>query len=160
MRRSPFLILISLGIAGFVGPAFSAVPECMTFARLVPAFASDLSLDLKKARIEFVPLNLALDPKTSDRAGYVLIDQKNCSISGDCDSEVYLGDPKGCFHSVLAYRGKWKGLDRKPGRSLASLTVESRFEGDAVKGNSILRIERRLRHFRYDPKADRYEEVK
>ncbi len=160
MRRlySPFLVLLVCGF-GFVEPARAAL-ECVSFDRLVPAFADELAIDVKTAKINFIPVNLAMDAKGAERPGYVVSDESSCSIRGDCDSLVYLGDAKGCYRAVLGFRGKWKGLTRKQGRELASIKVESRFEGDAVKNKAILRIERRERRFEFMPAKNVYEERK
>jgi hypothetical protein len=157
MNRSLGAFSVFLGLSLFAGPV-AAVEDCVRFPRLAPDFAAQLSLDVKKAKIAFTPLDLALDPKAGERPGYVLADLEGCSVKGDCDSLVYVGDAKGCYRSVLSFRGKWKGIDRKRGRELASLEVESRFE--SLKGRGPLGIERRRRHFEYSPKTSRYEETK
>jgi hypothetical protein len=160
MRRfhTPFLVLFVFGF-GTAGSA-RAAPECVSFDRLVPAFADELAIDVKTAKINFIPINLAWNLKGAERPGYVVSDESSCSIRGDCDSLVYLGDARGCYRAVLGFRGKWKGLTRKQGRELASIKIESRFEGDAVKNKAILRIERRERWFEFDPTKDVYEERK
>lgn len=144
----------------FLVPMIASAAECVGFSRLAPDFASELSLDVKRANIRFVPVNLALESAKKESPAYVLADQESCSVRGDCDSVVYLGDEKGCYRSVLSFRGKWKGVDPKKGRELASLVIESRFEGDGVMGEAPIRIERRSRRFEYDPSTTRYGEAK
>lgn len=153
MGRSIYLLF-------FLFPAFASAEECIAFPRLAPSFASELSLDLKRAKIQFTPVNLSLESVKSETPAYVLADQESCSVRGDCDSVVYLGDGQGCYRPVLTFRGKWKGVDPKKGRELASLEIESRVEGDEVKGASPVRIERRRRRFDYDPSAKLYGEAK
>lgn len=156
MIRSLCAFSVVLGLSLVARPA--AAEDCIRFPRLAPDFAAEHSLDVKKAKIAFLPLEFALDAKGGERPGYLLSDLQSCSVKGDCDSLVYVGDAKGCYRSVLSFRGKWKGLDRKHGRELASLQVESRFEG--VKGAGPTGIVRRIRRFEYSPATSRYVETK
>jgi hypothetical protein len=156
MRRWVFFILgFVTGSTAFVSRTLAA--DCISFGRLVPAFTSELSLDAKTAKILFTPL--ALDPASPKRHAYLVTDRANCSVVGDCDSAIYLSDERGCYRSVLGFRGKWKGIRRTPGREIASVEVESRFEGGAA-GSRFLRIERRKRRFDFFAERNQYEEKK
>ena len=140
-------------------PTLSFAGDCVTFTGLLPAFTTDLSLPVKKAKIYFRPLNLAAGAGAAEGAAYLLQDLDSCGMRGDCDSTLYLRTDAKCYRPVLSFRGKWKGLERKAGREFASLRIESRFEGDTARGTGPLRIERRLRSFDYVSSAKRYEET-
>jgi hypothetical protein len=119
-----------------------------------------LALDAKKAKIRFRPLSLALDGAKESREAYLLSNDESCSISGDCDSLLYLRDTNGCYRPLLVFNGKFMQLDRSRGRTLASVEIESRFEADTVNVGGSLRVERRIRRFEFAAKADQYEESK
>ncbi len=137
------------------------LPSCTAFADLVPAFTHEFSLDPKKVEIKFTPLNLALRPeKDPERRAYLLSHTESCSLTGECDSLLFLRDEKECYRSVLSFRGKWKGLDRKKAIDLASVEIISQVVGDEPEKGSALRIKKVTRHFTFQSAAARYEESK
>jgi hypothetical protein len=152
-----FAVLLSLGIAPV---ALATTPNCVTYRKLVPAFATEFALEVKKATIQLTPLDLTLLSENTKREAVLLSDEKSCSISGDCDSLLYLRDSEGCYSPALTFRGKWKKADRTKGREIASVVIESRFEGETVKGAGDFRIERRARRFEYNPSRRIFEEAK
>lgn len=154
MRRSAVLLFLVFASASV------QAAECVTFGRLVPAFAAELGLEAERAKVRFASIDLALASAAGERAAYVLADESSCGASGDCDSMVYLREGKGCYRAVLAFRGKWKGIDRKRGRELASVEIDSRMEGDSAAAGSAIRVERRRRRFEYAPASERYAEAK
>jgi hypothetical protein len=137
----------------------SARAECLGFPRLVSDFSKELSIDVKKAKIALTPISLETEKEPDHYRAYLLADQESCSVRGDCDSVVYLEETGGCYRAILSFRGKWAGIERKTGRELASIDIDSRFEGESVREGSPLRIERRRRRFEYDSKAKIYVEV-
>lgn len=160
-RRLKNSILLCMAV--FLSPVAQAAdqPLCLGFGDLVPAFARELSLDPKKVEIRFTPLNLALNPdKDSERRAYLLSHQESCSLTGECDSLLFLRDEKECYHVVLSFRGKWKSLDRKKARDLASVEVISQVIGEEPEKDSALRLRKAPRHFIYSGTAGRYEESK
>lgn len=159
------VIRFGLGVLLF-GVAFSVLaappapsPGCLGFGGLAPAFIAKLSLVPKTARVQMTPLELGPDT-SSERRGYLLADLGSCGMSGDCDSMIYVLEDGKCYRPVLAFRGKWKRVIRRPGRALGSLEIESRFEGESVRRVIGPRIERRVREFAYEAASARFEEVK
>ena len=139
-----YFIFFIVGILSSVHAA-----DCVPFDRLVPKFGSELAIDVKKAKIQFTPLDLRLATSEAERAAYLLADRESCGLRGECDSTVYVADPSGCYRSVLTFHGKWKRIDRKKGRELASFEIETSSDG-----------ERARRRFEYDPATRQYGESK
>jgi hypothetical protein len=143
--QSVFILIFSI-----FGAMNASAAECVTFSGLVPAFAKVLGLEPMKAKIQFTSLNLSLESESAERRAYLLSNLEGCSISRDCDAQIYLLDEEKCYQPVLTFRGRFKGLDRKKARDLASIEIESRFETP--------RIERRTLTYRFDSDAKAYEE--
>lgn len=149
--------LLFVAFAAIAFARFAGADDCVTFGKLVPAYAAENDLDPRKMKIRFTPIDLAREG--AERRAYLLSELDDCSGRGDCDSALYLRDEKNCYRPVLEFRGKWKGAHAGAGRDLANVAVESRFEGDAAAPNSGIRIERKLRTFEFDRKSGRYREI-
>lgn len=148
--------LLAVLVAGVLALSANA-EDCVTFGKLAPAYAAENDLDVKKAKIRFVPVDLAREG--AERRAYLLSELDDCSGRGDCDSTLYLRDEKKCYRPVLEFRGKWKGARAGTGRDLANVAVESRFEGETVGEKTGFLVERRLRTFEFDRKSGRYRET-